>query len=261
MTTRLPLAATSLLLLPLLMGSAVPQPVARMECRDATGEPTPCVVSSPPAPPTEPSSGHTHRDRELGYVNVYPFLDVSDVSSVRFAPESPSSVPDVERGSHVTGIAPGFDRPIGGLALGFGYRPVPWLRLPDVSFAFGYGDFSSTSVAIEGGGQSLTGSMHDLWMARAQIGGGVDLDFDPVRIFALAHIGVGGYFAQLDVGGSSIGGLGSDTYSAVSLEAGWTLGMEVELTSEVAYTFGYRHVHTGVEQNSVFFGVNVRFEE
>jgi hypothetical protein len=61
------------------------------------------------------------------------------------------------------------------------------------------------------------------------------------------------------VGGSSIGGLGSDTYSAVSLELGWTLGMEIELAPEISYTLGYRHVHTGVEQNTFFFGINARF--
>lgn len=228
-------------------------------CRDARGEPIACAPAAPPPPPQSHPADHTHRDAEVGYVNVAPFLDMSDPSGVRFTPDSPRSVPEVERGSHITGLGPGFDHPFAGLSFGFGYRPLPWLRLPELTLSFGYGDFEGTSVGITGGGQALTGSMHDCWLLRAQLAGGFDVDLDPVRFYALGHVGVGGYFAQVDVGGSSIGALGSDTYSAASLELGWTAGVEVELDREIAYTFGFRHIHTGVEQNSVFFGVNVRF--
>lgn len=267
MTTRFfSLAGVLSILAPLLLGAAVPMPaeVRADDCRDARGEPIACSPppASPPAPVT-PQAGsnrqeHTHRDEEGGYVNVVPFFDLADPSGVRFTPDTPRSVPDVERGSHLSGIAPSFDHGFGGLTLGFGYRPVPWLRLPDVSFAFGYGDFEGTSVDLVGGDQPLVGNLHDCWMVRLQLGGGFDVDLDPVRFFVLGHVGVGGYFAQVDVSGSSIGGLGSDTFSALSLEAGWTAGMEIELDPDLAYTFGYRHVHTGVEQNTFFFGVNVR---
>lgn len=263
MTSRARLACSSLFALPFLLGSAVPLPaelpLPPTDCRDARGEPVPCAAPAP-APPAPTEHEHTHREREAGYVNVYPFLDFADPSGVRFSPDAPNSVPDIERGSHVAGMRSGFDHGFGGLSLGFGYRPLPWLRLPELSFAFGYGDFEGSSVRIEGGGQALTGALHDCWMLRAQLAGGVDVDLDPVRLYVLGHVGIGGYFAQVEVGGSSIGGLGTDTYSAVSLEAGWTVGMEVELDSDVAYTFGYRHVHTGVEQNSVFFGVNIRLQ-
>lgn len=262
MTTRFALAASFLLASPLLLGSAVamPAPVRADDCRDARGEPMACA--SPVAPPSAPAphqADHTHREAEVGYVNIAPFFDLADPSGVRFTPDSPNSVPDVERGSHITGIAPGFDHGFGGFSLGLGYRPAPWLRLPEMTLAFGYGDFEGMAVDIVGGGQSLTGVMHDCWMLRAQLAGGFDIDLDPVRLYALGHVGLGGYFAQVDVGASSIGGLGSDTYSALSLEAGWTAGMEIELDRDVAYTLGYRHIHTGVEQNSFFFGVNVRF--
>ena len=246
MTTRLVLFAS------LVLATLSSSMIAHADCRDATGEPIACTT---PPPPEE----HTHREHEEGYFNLYPFLELSDLSGVRFAPDSPSSVPEVERGSHLTGLPASFDHAIGGLTIGGGYRPVPWLRLPDVSVSFGYGDLSGTSVGVVGGGQSLTGSVHDVWMVRAQIGGGFDVDLDPIRFFLLGHVGLGGYFAQVDVGGSSIGGLGSDTYSALSLEAGWTAGMEIELDRDISYTFGYRHIHTGVEQNSFFFGLNVRF--
>jgi hypothetical protein len=225
---------------------------ALADCRDESGEPIACTAAPPP-------EEHTHRERESGYVNVYPFLELGDLSGVRFAPDSPSSVPEVERGSHLTGLPSNFDNAFGGLTLGVGYRPVPWLRLPDVSVSWGYGDLRGANVGIEGGAQALTGTVHDVWLVRAQAAAGFDLDLDPVRLYALGHVGVAGYFAQVEVGGSSIGGLGSDTYSAVSLELGWTLGMEIELAPEISYTLGYRHVHTGVEQNTFFFGVNARF--
>jgi hypothetical protein len=241
----------------------VTAPARADDCRDARGEPIACYVPPQPvapAPPPPPDDAPTHRDRESGYVTIAPFLDLSDPSRVRFTPDSPSSVPEIERGSHVEGIGSSFDHAFGGFSLGVGYRPLPWLRLPEISLAFGYGNFESAGVSIVGGGQALTGTMHDCFLLRAQIAGGFDLDLDPVRLYALGHFSVGGYFANIDVGGSSIGGLGTDTYSALSLEAGWTLGMEIAIDRDVAYTLGYRHVHTGVETNTVFFGLNVRFE-
>lgn len=257
--TRLALPAFSFLLFPLLLGSAAPQVVTEPAgCRDATGEPIPCAATSPPPPPAPAGDAHTHRGSEAGYVDVYPYLDVIDLGNVRFTPDTPHSVPEIERGSHLEGFAHDFDQGMGGITLGFGYRPVPWLRLPDARFTFGYGDFAAGSVDVVGGAQALTAALHDCWMVRAQIGGGVDIDVDPVRFYALGHVSVGGYFLQVDVNGSSIGSLGSDTYSATSLEAGWTAGMEIELDPDIAYTFGYRHVHTGVEQNTFFFGVNIR---
>jgi hypothetical protein len=239
------------------MAAAVPMPAeAQADCRDPRGEPVACPArASEPAPPV-----HTHRERELGYVNFYPHFDLADPSGVRFTPDSPSSVPEVERGSHLTDLGSGFDHVFGGFTLGVGYRPLPWLRVPELQLGWGYSDFSGRQVGIEGGAQTLTGTVHDVWMVRAQLAAGVDVDFDPVRLYALAHIGVGGYFAQVDVAGSTIGGLGRDTYSALSIEAGWTVGLEVELADELAYTLGYRHVHTGVEQNTFFFGINGRFE-
>jgi hypothetical protein len=248
---------SSLFFFPLLLGSAVPLRAEAADCRDARGEPIACAA---PAPSPEPHPAeHTHRDDEVGYFNLAPFFDLADPSGVRFTPDNPHSVPDVERGSHLAGIAPGFDHGFAGLSFGLGLRPAPWLRLPELTLAFGYGDFEGMSVDLVGGRQSLTGSVHDCWLLRAQLAGGFELDLDPVRLFALAHIGVSGYFAQVDVAGSSIGALGSDTFSTASLEAGWTVGMEIELDPEIAYTLGYRHVHTVVEQNSFFFGLNVRF--
>jgi hypothetical protein len=261
-TTRMPLLASLLLACPLLLGAAVAAPpsVEADTCRDARGEPIACEVpvqiSAPPPAPVE----RAHREREAGYVNFFPYFELADPSNVRFTPDNPRTVPEVERGAHLSGIGSGFDHGFGGLSVGVGYRPVPWLRLPELTFAFGYGDFEGTPVDIVGGGQSLTGALHECWMLRAQVAGGVDIDIDPVRLYVLAHVGIGGYFAQVDVAGSSIGGLGSDTYSATSFEAGWTAGMEIELEHDIAYTLGYRHVHTGVEQNTFFFGVNIRFE-
>ncbi len=179
-----------------------------------------------------------------------------DPSTAGFAPDSPATVPDVVRGTHLAGVGSDFDHVFGGLDRRR-FRPVPWMRLPDLRFSFGYADFGGESVALAGGPQALVGQMRDAWNVRLQIGAGFDLDLDGIRLFALGHFSIGGYFASVDVGGSTIGGLGRDTFSALSLEAGWTAGMELEITNELAYTIGYRHTHTGLEQNTVFFGLDV----
>jgi hypothetical protein len=229
------------------------------DCRDPRGEPIACPAPIA-APPSEPPPERARREREQGYVNFFPQFDLADPSGVRFTPDSPSTVPEIERGAHLTNVGSGFDHVFGGFTFGVGYRPVPWLRLPDVQLAWGYSDFGGRQVGLEGGAQSLTGTMRDVWMVRAQLAAGLDLDLSPIRLYALGHVGVGGYFAQVEVAGSSIGGLGTHTYSALSLEAGWTVGMEIEIADGLAYTLGYRHVHTGVEQNTFFVGINGRFE-
>lgn len=234
-------------------------------CRDATGEIVPCaaapvvttslVAPAVDEPVVEPPSRRA--PDAPGYFDLTWYVDLVDPSTVTFTPDAPATIPEIERGTHLGNVAPGFDRAFGGLTLGGGYRPVPWLRLPDLRVSLGYADFEGAPVTLEGGPQALVGAMRDVWNVRLQIGGGLDLRVDIVRLFALAHFSVGGYFASVDVGGSSIGELGRDTFSALSLEAGWTAGIEIEIVPDLSYTIGYRHTHTGVEQNTLFFGIDV----
>lgn len=245
--------------------SCAPGTAAAQPCRDATGEIAPCAGAAPvvvtvvPPPVDEPQVEPPPPPAAdaPGYFDLHGYIDVLDPSTVTFTPDSPSTAPEIERGTHLGGIAPSFDHVLGGLTLGGGYRPVPWLRLPDLRLSLGFGDFGGEAVTLEGGPQALTGAIHDVWNVRLQVGGGLDLRVDVVRFFALAHFSVAGYFASVDVGGSSIGELGRDTFSALSLEAGWTAGMEIEIVPDLSYTIGYRHTHTGVEQNTLFFGIDV----
>lgn len=247
-----------------LVSSLAPAAARAQPCRDATGEIVPCAVSpavdmAPDAEPVVAPPSAPAADAP-GYFDLAWYVDLVDPSTVTFAPDAPEMVPEIERGTHLGGMRSSFDRAFGGLTLGGGYRPTPWLRLPDLRVSAGYADFDGEAVTLEGGPQALVGAIHDVWNVRLQIGGGLDLRVDIVRLYALAHFSVGGYFASVDVGGSTIGALGRDTFSALSLEAGWTVGMEIEITPELAYTIGYRHTHTGVEQNTVFFGLDVRLE-
>jgi hypothetical protein len=247
---------------------------ALAQCRDARGEPGPCTLPmetplSAPTPvvpidgdvPTEPNElGHQHRERETGYVEFAADLSMVDTRQLHFSPMTPSAVAEIARGGVATGVGTNFETALGGFSLTLGARPVPWIRLPQLRLSAGFGDLAGASADLVGGAQPLHATFHDLYYLRAELGGGLDLDFDPVRIYALAHIAIAGYFATATVEHAGLGDLGTDTFAEDAWEAGWTVGMEVELDPNIAYSFGYRHVHTGVESNSFFFGVNGRFD-
>ena len=68
--------------------------------------------------------------RDLGFVDVDLVVD--------FAIEQ---LANDELRPHLGGMRSAFDRAFGGLTLGGGYRPTPWLRLPDLRVSAGYADF------------------------------------------------------------------------------------------------------------------------
>jgi hypothetical protein len=246
---------------------------ALAQCRDDRGEPIACTVVpttelSAPTPvvaieptPSEPNvHGHEHRERETGYVDFALTLDDVDMRQLHFSPMNPTSVAEVARGAIATGVGSSFDNLLGGFTVALGFRPVPWLRLPQLRLSAGFGDLNGASVDMVGGSQPLRATFHDLFYLRAELGAGLDLDLDPIRLYALGHIAIAGYFANVTVDHSGLGDLGTDLFAEDTWEAGWTVGMEVELAPDVAYTIAYRHIHTGVESNVLHLGLNVRFQ-
>lgn len=248
------------------------------QCRDARGEPTPCAVaadtplSAPtpvviptatpePDPSAEPNqTGHTHRDSEAGYVDFALMIEGVDTRQLHFSPMTPGAVAEMARGAVASGAGTPFETVLGGFSVALGVRPVPWLRLPQLRLTAGFGDLDGASVDMAGGSQPLRATFHDLYYLRAELGAGIDLDLDPVRLYALGHVAIAGYFASATIEHETLGDLGTDTFAEDVWEAGWTVGMEIELDPHVAYTLAYRHVHTGVESNAVYLGVDVRLE-
>ena len=244
---------------------------ALADCRDARGEPIACapppappppappppVAASPVAPPPPSAPGHDHREHEVAYVEYQLELDVVDLSQLHFTPSSPGSVAAMARDGVAVGVGSPNEDVLGGFSMAVGVRPVPWLRFPQLRLSCGMGTLDST-VPLVGAAQPLTASFGDLYFLRAELGGGVDIDLDPVRLYALAHVALAGYFVSATVAHETLGDLGTDTYAKDTWEAGWTVGMEIELFDAFAYTLAFRHIHTGVESSSVFFGVNVR---
>lgn len=247
---------------------------ALAQCRDARGEPAPCAASpqqalaplvsaavSPTPTPAEPNrTGHAHRETEGGYVDFALTLESVDMSQVHFSPMTPSAVAEVARGAVATGVGTPFETLLGGFSVAIGARPVPWLRLPQLRLSAGFGDLEGASVDMIGGGQPLRATLGDLYYVRAELGAGLDLDLDPIRLYALGHVAIAGYFASVTVEHGGLGDLGTDTFAEDVWEAGWTVGMEIEIAPTLTYTMGYRHIHTGVESNVGFFGVNVRLD-
>jgi hypothetical protein len=222
--------------------------------------PTPVSVA-PPAPETEPNQrGHEHRQHESAYVDFALTLEGVDTRQLHFSPMTPAAVAEMARGAVATGVGTSFENALGGFTVALGFRPVPWLRLPQLRLSAGFGDLDGASVDMVGGSQPLRATFHDLYYLRAELGAGLDLDLDPIRLYALGHVAIAGYFASATVEHATLGDLGTDMFAEDVWEAGWTVGMEIELAPTVAYTVAYRHIHTGVESNVVYFGLNVRLE-
>jgi hypothetical protein len=251
-----------------LLASLVLPALVRADCRDAHGEPVACPELAPPPPPAAPPPAPAPVDDapppkpvgDSGYFDFAMEGDFLDLRGLRFTPDQSDSVADVARGGSARGFGGAFDEATFSFSFAFGYRPLPWLRLPELRLGLGGGDLGGATVPLVGGMQPLTASAHELFVLRATVSGGVDIDLEHVRLFALAHVGVSGWFARTSIGGSALGGLGTDTFSTSALELGWTVGMVVPLDDGVAYSFGYRHVHTDAESNVVFFGASFRID-
>jgi hypothetical protein len=246
---------------------------ARAQCRDASGEPAACTVApvvtplsgpTPVAPLVEPEpeepnqTGHTHRETEVAYVDFALTAEAIDTRQLHFSPMTPRSVPAMARGSVALGVGTPFENATGGLTFALGIRPTPWLRFPQLRLSAGFGDFDGATVDMLGGSQPLRATFHDFSYLRAELGAGVDFDLDPIRFYALGHVAIAGYFASATIEHGTLGDLGTETFAEDVWELGWTVGLEIEILPEVAYTVSYRHVHTGVESNAVMFGLNVR---
>jgi hypothetical protein len=148
----------------------------------------------------------------------------------------------------------------GGVAFGSGFRPLSWLRLPELRVAFGGGDHPTRWTPI--GEQGLEGAITRSFLLRLELLAGVEVDLGPITPFARVYGGVGMHSAKLKVRDAALGALGSERVVAFAGDVGVELGFDVFFTEDqgerVGLRFAYRRGLVGAEGHGAFVGLAIQ---
>lgn len=252
------------------------------DCRDSTGEPVPCApsysapapayappVSSPapayvppgaspaPAPAPSPVASDAPRRPEPGGLVTFDLSGESlDLRPLSLTPFEPEDVADLARDTRIFGAGSPYDVPAMTFGLSLAPRPVPWLEIPTLRLAWGFGTPEATVPVPDQAGRLA--DLGTLFYVRLEIGAGFDAPIgDVVSIFARGHVALAGYFVSARVLDETLGSLGRTWLAEDAWEVGWTAGLAVRLEGPMRWVLSYRHVHTGVESNVISMGVSV----
>jgi hypothetical protein len=128
---------------------------------------------------------------------------------------------------------------VGGLQFGSGARPLPWLRIPELSLSIGGGSADGAWVTATGDAD-FEARLTSVNVLRAQLAGGVEVDLGPLRPFAMGRIGVAGYFVHADIRHREIGDVGTEHLSTAAFETGFDVGMAFRITDDLHVTATWR---------------------
>ncbi len=219
---------------------------ASAQCRDASGEPSACAETPPPAAPAPPSAPPTVYEREGGFVEWGLVWEVLDLRPLHLSPERPGWVPEVARGLVLTGDLIPRDRLAGGLSVVFGARPTSFLRFPEVRLMMAGGEMDPGELAPVQG-SLLSARIHNFFVLRAEVGAALEAHVGPVGFHASGRLGIAGYFAEAEVAHADFGDLGRMMLAEDALEVGWELGVSFDLEPGLAITGTFHGVHLGAE--------------
>lgn len=127
----------------------------------------------------------------------------------------------------------------GGFRFGGGYRPLPWLRIPEFSVSIGGGSADGAWVPVGDDNAAFEARLTSIFLLRGEVAGGVELPLGPLRPFALGRVGVAGYWVGADVRHGEIGDLGTEDLSRAAFEAGFDVGLAVRVAegSQISATW------------------------
>ncbi len=129
---------------------------------------------------------------------------------------------------------------VGGFRFGSGARPLPWLRIPEISLSIGGGSPDGAWVGMADGAPDFQARLTSMLLLRAELAGGVELDLGPIRPFALGRVGVAGYFVDAEVRHADLGELGTETLSTAAFETGFDVGVAIRLVDGLHVTAQWR---------------------
>ncbi|MCA9614002.1 MAG: hypothetical protein KC586_14695 [Myxococcales bacterium] len=147
----------------------------------------------------------------------------------------------------------------GGVTWGSGFRPLPWLRLPEFRLAIGGGDHDTRYTPI--GDQGLEGAITRTFLLRLELVAGVEYDLGPITPFARIYGGVGMHSGNLKVRDAALGALGRERVIAFAGDVGLEVGVNVFFADEnderIGLMIGYRRGLVGAEGHGAFVGLAI----
>lgn len=144
----------------------------------------------------------------------------------------------------------------GGLAFGLGYRPLPWLRLPEVRFRLGGGD-AQTEWTSQAGTPGLEVRADRVWIGAVDLVIGFEVPFERVTPFLRGYASAGFASVRADVRHPEIGALGTERATDGWVGAGFEAGFIVNIHEVFGLTFAYRHGLYGPETSGAFIGLSI----
>jgi len=208
-------------------------------------EPEPDVIVVHPMPVPHPvydpePEPEAEREDGIAWMRWGIFVEELSLSSLGLTFESPEV--NVLDGGAVPLAEPWASPIVGGFHFGSGARPLPWLRLPEISLSIGGGSPDGAWVpttAGEGAGE-FEARLTSMLLLRAELAGGVELDLGPVRPFAMGRVGVAGYFVDADIRHADLGDLGTETLSTAAFETGFDVGVALRIHDNLHVTATWR---------------------
>jgi hypothetical protein len=206
--------------------------VLAQDCRDGSGEPVACPAPAPavvatPAPPAEPPRPPTVFEREGGYYEWGITFHNVDLRPLHLTPQRPEWVPELARGLMVHGRSAPHDVVGGGITFLTGFRPVPFLRFPELRFTVLGGEIDAEMTRTQDG-SGLSARPYSFVAVRAELGIGVEAHAGPVGFFATARAGIAGYFVEAALEHPTLGDFGRAQLAEDALELGWEVAMSYD---------------------------------
>lgn len=145
---------------------------------------------------------------------------------------------------------------VGGFGFGFGYRPLPWLRLPEIRFRLGGGD-AQTEWAPMAGSAGLEARADRVLVGSVDLVIGFELPLRKVTPFLRGYATAGFASVRADVRHAELGALGSERAVDGWVGAGVEAGFNIMFHEHLGLTVAYRHGLYGPETSGAFIGLAI----
>lgn len=145
---------------------------------------------------------------------------------------------------------------VGGLALGLGYRPLPWLRLPEIRIRLGGGD-AQTEWSPVAGSPGLEARADRVLVGAVDLVIGVQVPFEKVSPFLRGYATAGFASVRAEVRHPELGALGAERAVDGWVGAGVEAGFTVHFQEHLGLTIAYRHGLFGPETSGAFLGLAI----
>lgn len=147
-----------------------------------------------------------------------------------------------------------------GVLYGVGYRPLPWLRLPEVRVGFGGGGYYTGAATYDTGDRGLGVAPTRTFLFRIEVLAGVEFDVGPFTPFLRGYAAGNVRTLRTRVSHRDLGALGTERITKLGGDLGVELGVaihcrpddqELGQSSRVGFTLAYRRGLLGADAHGL----------